>query len=186
VNESDARIADQAAELFHKHGITATGVEALSRAAGISKRTLYERFGSKEGLIAAAFDVKDLPVFEIYTQAAERAGTPRDQLKQLFVALEAVIRSPDFNGCPFTSAASELTDPNHPALPVIRRHKDRLRRWILARARAGGASDPAKLSRELMVVFDGAMVQSLINGSTKPARDAREIAGMLIDAALQP
>jgi AcrR family transcriptional regulator len=55
INEADARIADQAAELFHQHGITATGVEALSRAAGISKRTLYERFGSKDGLIAAAF-----------------------------------------------------------------------------------------------------------------------------------
>src|SRR6266550_4279399 len=59
MNDVDARIAYQAGDLFHQHGITATGVEALSKAAGISKRTLYERFGSKDGLIAAAFDVRD-------------------------------------------------------------------------------------------------------------------------------
>src|SRR6266566_4887869 len=118
VNEADARIADQAAELFHEQGITATGVEALSRAAGISKRTLYERFGSKDGLIAAAFDVRDVPVFKSYTEPAKGAATPRDQLKQLFAELEASIRSPQFRGCPFTSAASELA-PNHPAHPVI-------------------------------------------------------------------
>jgi AcrR family transcriptional regulator len=185
VNEADARIADQAAELFHEQGITATGVEALSRAAGISKRTLYERFGSKDGLIAAAFDVRDLPVFESYTEPAKRAATPRDQLKQLFAELEASIRSPQFRGCPFTSAASELA-PNHPAHPVIRRHKERLRRWILTRARAAGAADPAKLSRQLMVVFDGALIQSLVQGSARPARDARELADALIDTAIGP
>jgi AcrR family transcriptional regulator len=187
VNEADARIADQAAELFHEHGITATGVEAMSRAAGISKRTLYERFGSKDGLIAAAFDVRDLPVFESYTKPAERAAdTPGEQLKRLFVELEASIRSPKFRGCPYTSAASELADRGHPAHAVIRRHKERLRRWILTRARAAGAADPAKLSRQLMVVFDGALVQSLVHNSARPARDARELAEAMIDAAIRP
>jgi AcrR family transcriptional regulator len=185
MNEEDARIAYQAGELFHEHGITATGVEALSKAAGISKRTLYERFGSKDGLIAAAFEVRDVPVFELYTGPAERAGgTPREQLKQLFAELEATIRSPEFRGCPFTSASSELADEHHPAHPVIRRHKQRLRRWILARARAGGAADPAKLARQLMIVFDGALVQSLVQRSTRPARDARGLADALIDASL--
>jgi AcrR family transcriptional regulator len=47
MNQEDARIAYQAGDLFHQHGITATGVEALSKAAGISKRTLYERFGEQ-------------------------------------------------------------------------------------------------------------------------------------------
>jgi AcrR family transcriptional regulator len=185
MNEEDARIADQAAELFHVHGITATGVEALSRAAGISKRTLYERFGSKDGLIAAAFAVRDEPVFELYTGAVERRGAPpADQLKELFGELEAVIRSPDFRGCPFTSATSELCDEDHPAHPVIRRHKERLRRWMRGRARAAGAADPAKLSRQLMVVFDGAMVQCLVQRSARPAREAREVAEGLIDAAV--
>jgi AcrR family transcriptional regulator len=183
MHAEDARIADRAADLFYEHGITATGVEALSRAAGISKRTLYERFGSKDGLIAAAFDVRDLPVFERYTGPAELEATPREQLKRLFAELEATIRAPDFRGCPFASAVSEL-GPDHPAHPVIRRHKERLRRWMLARARAAGAADPPKLARQLMILFDGALVESLVQGSARPAQDAREIAVALIDATV--
>ena len=61
-------IAALAAEQFHEHGITSTGVDALSRAAGISKRTLYERFGSKDGLIVAAYESLDLPVFQMFTR----------------------------------------------------------------------------------------------------------------------
>src|SRR5437588_7797301 len=107
MDDSNARIAALAAQQFHEHGITSTGVDALSRAAGISKRTLYERFGSKDGLIAAAFAVRDEPVFRLYTDVAEQAATPAEQLKQLFNALERTIASPDYRGCPFTSAASE-------------------------------------------------------------------------------
>jgi AcrR family transcriptional regulator len=170
-----------AARLFHEHGITATGVEALSKAAGISKRTLYERFGSKEGLIVAAYDALDEPAFEMITGPAERASdTPRGQLEQLFVQLEVMVSAPDFRGCPFANAASELADFEHPAHKIVRRHKDRLRRWILARARAAGAADPAKLSRPLMRLVGGVQAQSLVQRSTGPARDARELAQTLI------
>jgi hypothetical protein len=34
-----------------------------------------------------------------------------------------------------------------------------------------------------MIVFDGALVQSLLHCSARPARDARELAETLIDAA---
>jgi AcrR family transcriptional regulator len=182
---TDQRIAGMAAKLFHEHGITATGVEALSKAAGISKRTLYERFGSKDGLIVAAYDALDQPAFEMITGPAERASdTPRGQLEQLFVQLEAMVGAPDFRGCPFANAASELADFDHPAHKVVRRHKDRLRRWILARTRAAGAADPAKLSRQLMLLVAGVQAQSLVQHSTGPVRDARELAQTLIAQAI--
>jgi AcrR family transcriptional regulator len=186
MTDTQTRVAELAAELFHEHGITATGVEALSKNAGISKRTLYEHFGSKDGLIAAAMSTMDVPVFERFTKPAERAATPRDQLEQLFAELESAIASPEFRGCPFANASAELADPAHPAHEVVRRHKDRMRRWMLGRARAAGAADPGQLSRQLMVVYDGAQAQSLVQRSARPARDARKVARVLIDAALAP
>src|SRR3954469_21020073 len=100
------RIAAVAAAQFHEHGITSTGVDALSKAAGISKRTLYERFGSKDGLIVAAYDSLDLPVFELLTGPAEAASTtPLGQLDGLFAQLELMVGLPEFRGCPFTNAA---------------------------------------------------------------------------------
>ena len=178
------RIAELAAGLFYEHGVTATGVEALSKAAGISKRTLYEQFGSKDGLITAAFASWDEPVFERFTKPAERAATPRAQIEQLFAGLEAAVESPDFRGCPFTNASSELADPTHPAHEVIRRHKDRFRRWFLARAREAGAADPAGLARQLMIVHAGIQDEALIQRSAKPASDGRRLVSALLDAAL--
>jgi AcrR family transcriptional regulator len=183
--QTDTEIAQRAADLFQEHGITATGVDALSRAAGISKRTLYERFGSKDGLITAAYDALDLPVFEHVTEPAKRASdTPRGQLEQLFVSLEALVSAPDFHGCPFQSASSELADRNHAAHAVIRRHKERLRHWIFDRARAAGAADPDLLSRQLMLIADGAQSQAQLERTAGPARVARDLALALIDTAI--
>jgi AcrR family transcriptional regulator len=185
MEDTDERIASLAAHLFHEHGIGATGVDALSKAAGISKRTLYERFGSKDGLIAAAFDAADVPVFERIIGTAERlSSTPRGQLEQLFAGLEAEVRSPEYRGCPFVNASTELTDPDHPAHEVIRRHKHRLRRWMRDRAREAGAVNPDLLARQLMIIVDGAQVQSVIEHTSKPAHDARGIANALIGAAI--
>jgi AcrR family transcriptional regulator len=185
VDVEDTRIAGVAAERFHACGITATGVAELSRAAGVSKRTLYQRFGSKEGLVTAAYESLDLPVYRMFTAAIEQEiDDPREQLDAFFAQLEPILGSPDFRGCPFTNAASELPDPSHPAHAVVRRHKERLRRWLRERAKAAGAEDPGTLSRGLMLVFAGAQSQALIEQSGRAARDARRLAAQLIDAAL--
>jgi AcrR family transcriptional regulator len=181
----DARIAALAAECFHQHGITATGVDELSRVAGISKRTLYQRFGSKDGLITAAYEALDLPVFEMLTAAVEaRTDDPRTQLEAFFAQFERLVRSPEFRGCPFSNATSELADPDHPAHKVVRRHKARIRRWLLARAKAAGAANPEQLTRRLMLVFAGVQSEALLERSARPARDARDLAGVLIAEAL--
>src|SRR5215475_1720434 len=157
MDAEETRIAAVAAERFHACGITATGVAELSRAAGVSKRTLYQRFGSKDGLVTAAYESLDLPVYEMFTAGIERDfDDPREQLDAFFAQLEPILGSPDFRGCPFTNAVSELPDPTHPAHAIVRRHKERVRRWLRDRAKAAGASDPGALSRELMLLFAGA------------------------------
>jgi AcrR family transcriptional regulator len=184
VTTDDARVAALAAEQFHEHGITATGVDALSRAAGISKRTLYQRFGSKDGLIVAAYDALDVPVFRMLTEDVT-SGTddPRLQLEEFFDRLVVLVRSPEFRGCPFTNAAAELADPGHPAHAVVRRHKSRIRRWFGSRARLAGAREPEQLASRLMLLFAGVQAQSLVDRSDRPAREARALAAELIAAA---
>jgi len=185
VDPESQRIAAIAASQFHECGITATGVDALSRAAGVSKRTLYQRFGSKQGVVVAAYDSLDLPVYRMFTASIEAEHhDPRAQLDAFFAQLEPILAAPEFRGCPFTNAASELPDPDHPAHAIVRRHKERLRRWLRDRARAAGALDPNELSRRLMLVFAGAQSQALIERSGRPAREARSLADALIAASV--
>jgi AcrR family transcriptional regulator len=185
VDTESTRIAAVAAERFHECGITATGVDALSRAAGVSKRTLYERFGSKDGLVVAAYESLDVPVYEMFTAAIEQElDDPVEQLDAFFAQLEPILGSPDFRGCPFTNAVAELPDPDHPAHAVVRRHKERIRRWLRERAKAAGAADPTALSRQLMLIFAGAQAKALLEGSGRPARDARRLAADLVEVAV--
>jgi hypothetical protein len=133
----------------------------------------------------AAYEALDRPVFEMFTTAVEaQTEDPRAQLDAFFAQLEPLVRSPQFRGCPFTNAAAELADPRHPAHKVVRRHKERIRRWLLSRAKAAGATDPEQLSRRLMLIFSGVQSQALLERSAQPARDAHSLARVLIDAAI--
>ena len=181
LGDEKKRIALVSGELFYRDGINATGVAPVSKAAGISKRTLYERFGSKDELVASALHAYDEPVFEQFVLAAEQVGvTPHEQLLGLFDGLKSFVASPSFRGCPFVNAAAELPDSDHPGRAVAREHKDRLRSWIAERAGGAGADDPAALADQLMVVFDGALAQSLVYGTPEPASAARGAAERLM------
>ena len=43
-------------ELTYEYGITGTGVDAIAARAGVTKRTLYQHFGSKDRLVAEALN----------------------------------------------------------------------------------------------------------------------------------
>ena len=160
-------------------------MDALSRAAGISKRTLYERFGSKDGLIVAAYESLDVPVFVMFTGPAEAASdTPRGQL-------DAALRAARGDGAAAPSsvaARSRMPPPSSPTSTIRPTRSCAGTRSGCAsgcstRAREAGAADPDELSRQLMIVFAGAQSQALVQRSPLPVRDAREVARALVASA---
>ena len=96
-----------------------------------------------------------------------------------------MVQLPQFRGCPFVNASSELADATHPAHEIVRRHKERLRRWLRDRARAAGAANPDELSRRLALLFAGAQAEALVQRSKRPARDARQLAAGLVAQAIR-
>ena len=70
------RLIDAAADLFYRQGIGAVGVDLVSKAAGVSKRTLYQQFGSKEQLVAEALDARGEEVIGWYLGSGDGAGRP--------------------------------------------------------------------------------------------------------------
>src|SRR4051794_37400383 len=46
------RLLAAAADLFYRHGVRAVGVDLIAETAGTTKKTLYDRFGSKDALVA--------------------------------------------------------------------------------------------------------------------------------------
>jgi AcrR family transcriptional regulator len=60
------RILESAYRLFYREGFQRSGVDAVAEATGVTKRTLYNHFPSKDALIAAVLEAQaDLAETEI-------------------------------------------------------------------------------------------------------------------------
>src|SRR5262249_58195426 len=109
------RLLGAAADLFYRQGIGAVGVGLVSKQAGVSKRTLYQQFGSKDRLIAASLDAHSCAIIGQHLPAEDPGAPPRHQLLAVFDGLSGGTASDTFRGCPFVNTATERAHPRHPA-----------------------------------------------------------------------
>ncbi|MCF3130620.1 TetR/AcrR family transcriptional regulator [Streptomyces olivochromogenes] len=172
------RILATAAALFYRRGIQATGIDELAEVAGVSKRTLYKLFGSKDELVAAYLERMDEDAVPSERPLQCLDLPPRDRLLALFDRPPA---DAIFRGCPFHNAAVELAGSAHPAHPVIHAHKHAVLDTIIDAAREAGADDPEALGHQLFVLFEGATALATSIDSTESFDYARPVAVALID-----
>jgi AcrR family transcriptional regulator len=175
------RLLDAAAQLFYENGVGQVGVDLVSQTAGVSKRTLYQQFGSKDQLIADSLVAHGPSVIEQYIQSGDSALSSRERIILVFRRLGEWSTAVGFRGCPFINTAAELADPSHPARQVARDFKLRLRAYFLQQAEAGGAGDADCLADQLLIIFDGAIVRAVMDlGSCEGA--ATQAVATLLDA----
>ncbi|MEU3853727.1 TetR/AcrR family transcriptional regulator [Streptomyces sp. NPDC029554] len=154
---TEQRILDTAAGLFHRHGLRGVGVDQVIADSGVAKSTLYAHFRTKDDLIAAYLRRTDESWMGRLQEAAEAAGDePAQQLVGLFDALLASFDRHGFFGCPFISAAveAELDSKAHAATVA---HTRRRQEWLTGLAGAAGAAEPAALAAHLGLLIDGAL-----------------------------
>lgn len=177
------RILSAASELFYRHGIGAVGVDAVAEAAGVTKKTLYDRFGSKGRLIAAYLRARDLRWRERVARYVAATGGTDERLLAVFDALGDWMRAENSRGCAFVHAYAELTDPAHPGRQVVREQKQ----WLSARltdlARDVGVPDPELLAARLLLLHEGATVAYGMGIDADAASTARSSAAALLAAA---
>jgi AcrR family transcriptional regulator len=167
------RLLDAAAQLFYREGV-GVGVEALCRTAGVSKRSMYQLFESKDEVFAASLD-RSAAGYRALLTAPREGESPRERILRVFELLEEQSTAPDFRGCPFVAAAVEVKSPEHPASVVARRHKDALTSYFEAEAERAGAADPATLAKQLTIAFDGASARAVVQ--------ARPLDGLAVSTA---
>jgi AcrR family transcriptional regulator len=170
------RILETADRLFYREGIRVVGVDTIAAEIGISKRTLYNYFPSKDDLIVAYLSSRLRPI-----EASDLP--PAERILEDFDRLERAMRRDGYRGCPFMNAVAELADPGHAAHQIAVAHKEKRRalfRNLLVRL---DVADPDGLATQLMILGEGAVAQALMHGDPGMARAAREAARVLLTAA---
>lgn len=179
------RVLDAARELFYRDGIRAVGVEAVVERAGVTKMSLYRHFGSKDALVGAYLEDADANYWRSWDRiVAQHDGDPRAQIRALFERVMGLALRPGYRGCPFTNAAIEFPDANHPGRQVAEANKRQLRQRLRQMAARLVARDPVALGDGLLLLLEGAYASSQTFGPGGPAIALLAVAEALIDGAV--
>ncbi|MFJ6515388.1 TetR/AcrR family transcriptional regulator [Streptomyces sp. NPDC091406] len=183
-----ARRALAAAErLFYDRGIHAVGVDLIAAEAGVTKKTLYDRFGSKEQIVVEYLADRDERWRALLAEHLDAAPPgPRARILAVFDASRAWMGDNGSKGCSMVNAHAEISDPAHPAHSVITGQK----RWMLdlftrlaGEIEGVGPEGADRLGRALMLLHEGALVAHGLKVFPDPVARARDEADALLAAA---
>lgn len=179
------RILDAAYELFYRHGFARVSVDAVAERAGVTKRTLYYHFESKDAVLTR--------VLEKHEELARRrlaiwaCDLPRDigaLVDRLFASLADWANQPRWSGAGFTRLVMELADlPGHPARIIAKRHKAAIEACLSNAFLDRNVDASSILARRVMLLMEGAITLYFVHGSTDYIDDAAQAAKQLISAS---
>ena len=185
-NPTRKRLVDAATRLFYAEGIGRVSVDAVAEKAGLTKRTLYYHFKSKDDLIAAYLDGRDQPNLEQMAGWFDAADGGADKkVEAIFTNLARVARHPKWKGCGFLRTAAELAAmPGHPAVKAGARHKTNFEKWLAGALSDHNVSHAKMLAREIVLLMDGAFSCMLIHHNPDYVNAAGHAAATLIRARM--
>ncbi|RJO70783.1 TetR/AcrR family transcriptional regulator [Nocardia panacis] len=180
--EAADRLLVAAEELFYRRGIQAVGMDEIRSRSGVSLKRLYQCFPSKEELVVAYLRHRDDRWRAALVESVTRCDPP-DRLLAVFDWLGGWFAEPDFRGCAFINSFGEFGD-NAPAVAdTVRHHRHELTRYLAALVEEANLGDRRTLTAQLQLLIDGAITAAAINGDPNAARNARDAAKTLLDAA---
>lgn len=178
MTDAGTRLLDAASDLFYDRGVRAVGVDLIAETAGTTKKTLYDRFGSKDTLVAL-YLLRRAHRWREHLLARLADADAADRGEQVLLVFD-VVRTwmgTQRRGCAFVNAYAELGDGDHPAVPVIRAEKAWMR--TLFDTLAGDAA----LGAHLHLLYEGTLVVLTAGANPLAVEEARSSALVAMAAA---
>ncbi len=170
----EEKILRTARRLFCQVGIHATGIARIIEESGVSRRSLYTHYGSKENLLKAVFEAEadiwfrwfdtDLPAMEC---------SPVGRVLALFDLMQAWFESEDFYGCVFINAVAEHEKSNGWIQKIANDHREKISARLQAIVAESGAQDPGMVTEKLNLLIDGTIVTAMVTGNSEIAHIGR-------------
>ena len=181
-------ILEAAYRLFYRQGFHRVGVDRVAAEAGVTKRTLYYHFRSKDDLLAEVLTFQhQLALTQVRHWGDQLSGDASALLQGLFRELAVWAAQPRWEGSGFTRLVMELADlPGHPARLIARRHKAEVEAWLQGQLASRGVAEATTLARQIVILLEGAQAMLLIHRDDAYATAAAEVAIALLEAGVTP
>lgn len=175
-------IINSAYKVFYENGFHAAGVDSLLSDTGVSKRTLYKYFRTKEDLIAATVKHFQQLTFEtLGAELARRTDDPKQKILEIFKIKKEAFEQGNFTGCFATNAKLEFEGKNplieHCCTCFVRSVED----FIADLCVDAGVTDPKKSASKIMMLLQGAIVYGQSTRNPEAADNAYELVKEILD-----
>ena len=179
------RIIAAANKLFYREGIRGVSVDAVAEEAGITKRSLYYHFKSKDDLIEAYLGYRDQPNLDAYRRwFDEKQGTAAEKVAAIFENLAKMVSHPKWRGCGFLRTSAELANlPGHPAIVRGAAHKKKIEQWLTDCLAADRVEAPETIASQIILLLDGSFAVVMLHRDTGYMLSAGKAARVLVETA---
>jgi AcrR family transcriptional regulator len=185
-SEIKEKIIHVATNLFEAKGINSCGVDLIVNESGVARATLYRHFPSKDILINAYLRSKADTFFEwLNSGLRNQSGKPSENLVALCLLMEEWISTPDFKGLPFHIGTIEFPEADHPVNQFSIALAKELQKFFTKFAEEAGAPDPAGLSQQIIMLFEGAALVERVDPGSNAAAKAKDAALLIIKGTLK-
>ena len=169
-------IVETAAHHFFHHGYAATAIEQVAADAGVSKVTIYNQFGDKRALFAAAVACECEKMRGHFSLDALPQGTIRERLTAIGEAMVGFLSRPEMIGFERRIAAETVHDPAIGAAFLEAgpwRMKQGFAAWLQRAAEAGELTiaDPLLAAEQFVSMCKGMGDLDRRFGVTVPSAD---------------
>jgi AcrR family transcriptional regulator len=175
------RILKVADRMFYRQGLRAVGVDALASELGMSKKTLYRHFPSKDELVIAYLKGRFRPL------PATSTRPPGEQILRNFEWFARSLEmAEDYRGCAYLNALAELGDEQGEARRLAFEFKESRRLWYRDLLSRLNVEDPDTLATQLSLLIDGAYAGALVRNDRSVGWAAVAAARVLLKSAGVP
>jgi AcrR family transcriptional regulator len=180
------RLLGAASRLFYAEGMTATGIDSITSAAGVAKMSFYNNFSSKEEFVHAYIEARHEEWLQLYQARAEHVESAVDGVLAVFDAYidhASASYVHGFRGCGLLNAAAELPT-GAPGREAVRRHKEQVEEILTGHLLKVVAKPLAarEAAEHLTFLLEGAMSRAGLEGRPDRLVHARKIAIVVVEA----
>jgi len=177
------RLLAAAKRLTYSEG-PGTGVDALLKEARVARRSLYEHFGGKDGLLLEVIRQAAIEDEEWMRATLDAGGRdPRTRILRIFDALDRVVTQPTFRGCRYLGADLGLANPGHPVHQETSAYRRHVRAMIEHELTDLGHPSPRRAAEQLQLLIEGVLAAGAASTVAHAGRLARALAEPVLDQA---
>ena len=180
------KILDAASDMLSSESVGNVNLDRISQLAGLTKKSIYYHFPSKDHLLSAAVDYLRPTYLEQYRVWADSAGENAGMHGRVLMILRGLSRAaedPHWKGCCFVRVAAELGSlPGHPARKMVERAIGEMESWFEVELAAEGCNNPVGVARLLVILLNGVVVTLLVHRQGPYGSEAIELLDTILPA----